>query len=415
MNKKLKLQLVILAGIMLIACLPAFGQIDGDLDFYKNQKKAFAAKSADECQKSLSFCNKVLKVIPDHLVFNYLAARLNAQLGREENAFKYLEKATKLGYTTNTSFFNIHHLNDPAFMKLRKKERFKQIIKILEKSEKPIHKSMIAFTISDKDLLPEGITYDPVEKMFYLGSWKKHKIVKVDPSDKCTDFTSEGQDGLFGILGIHVDPLRRLLWVVLGSEKRREVFKYNLSSGKFIKKYFFSTVPDGIKPFFNDLVIHPNGDVYVSAGNVICLISHSTEKMEVFLNSNSFNRLNGITLSDDGQTIYVSDFFIGIYKVDIKTKIFTLLTHEPDFNSVGVDGLYFLNNKLYCVQESINRFSLDKKGTHLISCEFFERNTPYLQMQTTGVIVDDYFYFLADTQGKGKIPGGIIVMKTPIK
>ncbi len=416
MKKKLKLQLVILAGIMMISCLPAIGQIDGN--YYKNQKKAFAAKSVAECQASLKFCNEVLKVIPDHMIANYLSSRLNAILGNSDLALKQLKKATRLGYMTKVLFLEFHQLNDPAYNTLRDKKEFKEIIKILNKSEKPVHKSQIAFSISEKDLNPEGITYDPVEKMFYLGSMNKHKIVKVDPSGKSTDFTSEGQDGLNMVLGIHVDPIHRLLWVVSYSKKRSEVLKYNLSSGKLIKKYFLSAVPNEIKPSFNDLVIHTNGDVYVSGSNSIYWISHSSDKMEVFLNSNSFSTFNGITLSDDAQTIYVSDYFVGIYKIDIKTKSFYLLTHEPGFNSIGVDGLYFLNNQLYCVQDvvnSIDRFSLNKKGTHLKSCEFFERNTQYLHMPTTGVIIDDYFYFIADTQGKGKNPGGIIIMKTPIK
>lgn len=416
MKKKLGLQLVILAGIMLISYLPVIGQIDRD--YYKNQKKAFAAKSADECQTSLKFCNEVLKVIPDHMIANYLSARLNAILGNSDLALKQLEKATRLGYMTKVLFLEYHQLNDPAFNILRDKKEFQTIIKILNKSEKSIHKSQIAFSIKDKDLNPEGITYDPVEKMFYLGSMNKHKIIKVDSLGKSVDFTTEGQDGLFIIMGIHVDPVRRLLWVVSSFDEKRKVFKYNLSSGKLIKKYFFSSVPDGIKPFFNDLVIHPNGDVYVSGGNSIYLISHASDKLEVFLHSKLFHGFNGITISDNGQTIYVSEYFIGIYKIDIKTKSFLLMTHEPGLNAIGVDGLYFLNNQLYCVQDVVNsiaRFSLNKKGTHLKSCEFFERNTQYLHMPTTGVIVDEYFYFIADTQGKGKDPGGIIIMKTQIK
>ena len=172
-------KLYFLGIILLTSFYPAIGQIDGN--YRENHKKAFAASTITECQSSLKFCNEVLKVVPNHPSINYLAARLNAILGNEEIALKQLKRATELGYTTKLPYFNIHQLNDTAFNKLRNEIEFEDIIKALEKAEKPIHNSKIAFNIADKKLGIEGITYDPVEKMFYLGSMYKHKIVKVDP------------------------------------------------------------------------------------------------------------------------------------------------------------------------------------------------------------------------------------------
>ncbi|MFC1726617.1 hypothetical protein ACFL4T_13420 [candidate division KSB1 bacterium] len=415
MKKRILLQCVFLIiGIILIFSMPAFGQIDEN--YRENRKKAYEANSAAECKASLKFCNEALKAVPNHPVHYYLSARLNEQLGNNDLAFKQLKKATKLGYSTKMLFHEIHQLNDTAFIALRDKEAFKEIIEIMKESEKPVHKSQIAFTISDKELNPEGIAYDPVEKMFYLGSLNNHKIIKVDPIGKCTDFINEGQEGLNRIMGIHVDPIRRILWAASFAEERNEVLKYNLSSGKLIRKYFFP--PDGINHNFNDLVIHPNGDIYISGGCSIYTIPQFSDKLELFLKSNSFAGLNGITLSDDGRVIYVSDYFIGIYKIDIQTKSFSLMSHEPGFNPFGVDGLYFSNNHLYAVQDVLNTidsFSLNEDATHIESCEIFERNSPYLYKPTTGVIVDDYFYFIADTQGKAYRQEGVIVMKTSIK
>ncbi|NPD47286.1 SMP-30/gluconolactonase/LRE family protein [Lentimicrobium sp. S6] len=403
-------------GVMLLAFFnPVIGQIE---NFRENQKKAFSANSTEECQSSLKFCNEVLKVVPNHPLANYLSARLNALLGNEDVALKHLKEATKLGYTTKLPFNNIHQLNDSAFITLREKEGFNHIIGALENSEKPIHKSQIAFTISDKELVPEGITYDPIEKMFYLGSETKHKIVKVDQKGNSVDFTTDGQDGLSMVLGIHIDPVRRILWACSYKETGTGVFKYDLPSGTLIKKYILP--PNGIRREFNDLVIHPNGDVYITApGNkAIYMISQGSDSLELFLRSELFISPNGITLSKDGSTIYFSDVKIGIYSLDIKTKSFKLLTIEPSFSTIGIDGLYFVNNKLYAVQIVLNQicmFSLNKDASHIESCEILERNGPYLDKPTTGVIVDNYFYFIADTQGKGDKLGEVIIMKASIK
>jgi len=406
---------LLLGIIILFFSLPAIGQ--NDKSYNEKIKIAFAASSSTECESSLKFCNEVLNVVPNHPVVNYLSARLNAQLENENIALKQLMKATELGYTTKLPFHKTHQLNDSAFISLRKKEGFKDIIKALNKAEKSINKSQIAFIISDKELVPEGITYDPLDKMFYLGSETKDKIVKVDQNGNSTDFTTEGQDGLSIVLGIHVDPVRRNLWACSYKKTSVGIFKYSLSSGKLIKKYIFPS--NGKRLEFNDLVIHPNGDIYITApgDKAIYLISEDSDTLELFLRSELFISPNGITLSEEGSIIYFSDVKTGIYSLDIKTKSFKLLTTEPSFSTIGIDGLYFANNKLYSVQISLNQisiFSLNKDATHLEECYILERNGPYLDKPTTGVIVDDYFYFIADTQGQGKKLEGVIIMKVSL-
>jgi hypothetical protein len=106
-------------------------------------------------------------------------------------------------------------------------------------------RSRIAFTIPEKDLIPEGIAYDPVTKSFFVSSTHKRKIVRVDAGGRCTDFTSEAQEGLAGVVGMRVDARRRLLWavssdagedmpmknMVAAERDRSAVFKYDLRTG----------------------------------------------------------------------------------------------------------------------------------------------------------------------------------------
>ena len=405
--------IILILGKMLISPLPAFGQIDEN--YSENVKKAFAAGSTAECRSSIKFCNEVLIIVPNHPVINYLAARLNEKLGNSDNALRYLKKAAKLGYTSNIRWLKIHPMNDPAFSALRKKEAFREIIEIMNISDKPVHKSQIAFTINKKKLGQsghyEGITYDPVEKMFFLGS--DYIIVKVDHSGNSFSFTKEaGQDGLCKINGIHVDPVRRTLWACSNDNNYANgtIFKYDLSSGKLVKKY--KSPSDGSRHFFNDLVIHTNGDVYITDTGIIWMIPYASDKLELFLKTGSVG-FNGITSSDDGRVIYAAAM-VGICKIDIKTKSYDLLTHEKNFHTYGIDGLYFADNYLYAVHNEllcqISRFTLNKDATHIETCEYFEKNTPDLRDPSCGVIADDYFYFISGENQKE-----VIVMKAPIK
>jgi sugar lactone lactonase YvrE len=377
-KKNIKLFCVILiAGTIFIFGLPVSGQIDEN--FWENQWKAFAAGTSEECQSSLKYCIDVLKVNPNHPVINYLAASLNEQLGNRDIALKYLKKAAKLGYTSSISSQRyIHQMNDPAFSYLRGKKEFQEIIEIMNISDKPIHTSQIAFIITDKRLGSyEGITYDPVEKIFYFGS--DREIFKVDFSGKSTVFTWEAkEDGLNWVNGIHIDPVRRTLWACSYKENKAEIFKYDLSSGKLIKKY--SEPSDGNRHFFNDLVIHPIGDIYIS-GTYIYRIPNNSDTVELF--SKKPINSNGITLSEDGRFIYSAGSAYGICKIDIKTKAFTQLIHDDDFNTHGIDGLYCAGNNLYTVHNTllskVCKFRLNKDATHIESCEYFEKNTPDLK------------------------------------
>jgi hypothetical protein len=407
---------ILFSGTMLICCLPLLGRIDEN--YWDNKRSAFVASTTVECRSSLQFCEEVLTVNPTHPVMNYLAARLNEQLGNSDIAFKQLKKAAQLGYTSKVRWPKVHPMNDPAFSALREREQFEEVVDIMNVSDKPVHNSRIAFTVKDKTIRTEGITYDPVEDLFYLGS--DYRIVRVDHSGHSISFTREAEQDRLGVVnGIHVDPIRRTLWACSNDDNNAngEIFKYDLSSGKLIKKY--PSPSDGTRHFFNDLVIHPNGDVYITDTGAIYKIPYESDKLELFLKSKSFLGSNGITLSDDGKVIYATEDIWGICKIDIETKSRALLTHEEEFHTYGIDGLYFADNYLYAIQgellTQVSRFLLNEDATHLESCEIFEKNSDDLRAPTTGVIVDDYFYYIADTQGKGSKLEGVVVMKAALK
>src|SRR5262245_28904920 len=79
-------------------------------------------------------------------------------------------------------------------------------------ADQPGNTPSIAFVLQDRELIPEGIAYDPSSRTFFVGSTYERKIVAVDADGRARDFTSEKQDGLWGLVGMKVDAPRRLLW-----------------------------------------------------------------------------------------------------------------------------------------------------------------------------------------------------------
>ena len=100
------------------------------------------------------------------------------------------------------------------------------------------------------------------------------------------------------------------------------------------------------------------------------------------------------------KTIYMSDWPVGIYSIDIETKNHFILTSKKSITTYGVDGLYLYKNSLIAVQngmERISRFFLNKKGDQIIHLEVLESNNPILDVPTTGALNKNEFYFFANT------------------
>ena len=72
--------------------------------------------------------------------------------------------------------------------------------------------SQVAFQLDERDLVPEGIAYDPVGGDLYLGSIRKSKILRLSSGGEVETFVPSGMGGLSGVLGLRVDPQRRILW-----------------------------------------------------------------------------------------------------------------------------------------------------------------------------------------------------------
>lgn len=266
----------------------------------------------------------------------------------------------------------------------------------------------MALTIAEKDLIPEGIAYDPVEKASFVGSIYKRKIVKIDRSGQHTDFTSTGQDGLFEVLGLKVDSKRRVLWACSAaadhtSEKDSSgLFKYDLRTGKLLKKYVQDD--ESGQHLFNDLVLNAAGTVFLTdskAGTIYRLAAQSNI-MASMVPPGSFAYPNGIALSPDERLLFVADDK-GITTINLRNRERPLLQHPEGMRTEGIDGLYFYQNCLLGVQngiepERIVRIHLSPQFERVELVEILDVANPLFHIPTTGATVGNQFYFIGNSQ-----------------
>jgi DNA-binding beta-propeller fold protein YncE len=286
-------------------------------------------------------------------------------------------------------------------------------------------KAEVAFRIPERDLIPEGIAYDPVDKNFFLGSIQKSKVIRIALSGKITDFVT---DGLLNVLGMKVHG--RKLWVCNNTPEHdtttfiSNLHIFDLPTGKLFKKY---TLNDGTKHLFNDVVISSAGTGYVtdSNGGAIYVVKQDSDTLEALVSRGGIRYPNGIALTPDEKKLVVSTGSgLGIVLIDIATRAITPLQSER-FLLIGFDGLYRSKNSLIGIQnvtypEAILEIRCNDTFTAVTEIRPKAISLPEFDTPTTGVLVGDYLYFIANSQlmqvtgGGGKIKDPAALKETVI-
>jgi hypothetical protein len=104
----------------------------------------------------------------------------------------------------------------------------------------------------------------------------------------------------------------------------------------------------------------------------------------------------------DGKHILIPDYARGIGVLDLNTKQVDWIPMEGKHALSGIDGLYALGNALIATQngtspERVVRFALNAPKTRVLSESIIERATATLGDPTHGVVVGDYFYYIANS------------------
>jgi hypothetical protein len=158
---------VIIAFAGALVCSPAiYGQ--GSTTTQSQPKKEIPPATAHE----ISILEAFLANHPDDPAALFNLAIDEATIGDNARALDLLEKMSQA-----------HSGLDPAggaarsFKGIAHDPRFAAIVEQVTKENPPVVHTTVEYTILERDLAPEGIAYDPVDKSFYVSSISKHKIV----------------------------------------------------------------------------------------------------------------------------------------------------------------------------------------------------------------------------------------------
>lgn len=358
------------------------------------------AEKDGDLEAALEHGEKALAGAPQHPLFIRTQARILALVGQDQPALDLLQRLVEVGATTE--------LNPEDWESLAGSERFQAIAAGLEENRRHRPQGEIVYRLEDPKLYPEGITWDPVENAFYLGSTAKSKIVRISAGGEVEDFIGENEHGLLNPLGMAVDPERRGLWVAStaypphggASEEdlgRSAVFHFGLDGSL---RHHLPLDERPRRHFLNDLDVAADGEVFVTDSETASLYRVSPEKLELelFVTLPDANFPNGIALSDDDRHLYVAHLE-GMSRVDRQTRQ-VIRVEEPPGVAIGHgDGIAFHRNSLLVVQNQasfgfrVARFTLDPSGERAGRVEVLHAGLVDGRLPYTGVVAGDRFYF----------------------
>ena len=353
---------------------------------------------------------QMLPTLDDHGAGLFSLARLYAQIGDRQKAFALLKESLATGEGFEPS-------GSEMLAPLRSSPEFARLAEQAEKRYPIVQKAKVAFTVPEKDLIPEGLAYDPVRQFFYMGSMYHRKIVRITENGEVSDVIKPDLYHLQPIGGVHVDPADHSLWAASDPNTTHGSELYHFDAqGQLLERYS----PPGVGPHdLNDLVLYRSSAIFVTDTDAN-LTYRFDRKTHVFtplklLRPQIFP--NGITLSDDLTRLYIADW-LGVIMVDLRDNA-AREVHPGKHNTLcGIDGLYWYKNSLIGVQSAgtfrVVRWFLATDGRRVLAAKTLEKGTPLVSFPTTGAIRGTQFYFIANT-GIANYDDGRIVDPTKLE
>ncbi len=389
------------AVIALLAAVALGAAVPGPRDEIRRERElARAAHDKKDYEAFRTHSARVALLAPRSLGALYNLACAWALLARADEAAALLDRLAAMGVAPEAE-------RDDDFERVKETAAIRTAFSRLAENRKPIEGSEVAFTLPDRELITEGIAYDPKTEAFFVSSVRKRKVVRRDAQGGVRDFVASGQDGLFAAVALAVDPARRALWVssaamkpMAGFQKEQDglsfVLEYDLDSGNLRRK-LVPPVPGGR---LADLAVGPKGELVVADPVTGRLYLLEKDALRVLVDEGPLASAQGLAFAPDGR-LYVADYSQGPARVEVKTGAVRLLDVPPDAAVTGIDGLVWDRGSLVGIQNGTDphrviRLSLD--GDRVTAVTVLERAHARWDEPTLGVVRGDALYYVANSQ-----------------
>jgi hypothetical protein len=360
------------------------------------EMKGAPAEPADaqEIRIQIAAVEKLQHALPDRGAALYFLAAAKQHLRETREALALLKECLALQEGFDPS-------GDPAFLGFKEMKEFTAQIENVHRDFPIVAQAREAVRTTEKDLVPEGLSYDAQRNVFYLSSLNRRKIVEIGRDGRTSDFVPADRYGLLPVLGIRISLSDGTVWADSFTDSGRTELLHFDSTGKLLGRF----KPEGsAKHGFNDLVIRKNGEVITtdSLANMVLRFDPAARSFSPLPVHRPLFYPNGITLSEDDHTLYVADS-LGVVRVDLANGESRDVDPGPKSTLAGIDGLYWHNGSLIGIQNGIGSprvaaFRLSSDGLHVTRTTVLENRSKFCVLPTTGAIRGSDFFFIANSQ-----------------
>ncbi len=353
---------------------------------------------------------KMQAMRPDSLDIKLALIKAFSQQNKKTAAYDLLLKMQKqgIGYDIRA---------DKDLDNIGGTEVYDYLADLFNSALQPFGSAETAFTIPYKGLISKGIAYDPKNEAFFVGTVRTGEIFRFGKDKNIKPFIQANEkNGMWAVLGLAIDSERRHLWVAsavvpqfLGFVPKANgisgIFKYDLDNGQLLKRYM--APHDKLPHLFADLTLTKQGDVYItdSIAPLVFKIPATTDTMEQFFHGQNFINFRGVSFSEKHEYLYVADYALGIIVVDTKGKQARIAEKSPHLNLTGIDSMTYddASESLIVVQsgfspQRIMRLDLADNGGVIKNAQPIVGNHSEFADPALGTLVDDMFYFVANSQ-----------------
>jgi hypothetical protein len=263
------------------------------------------------------------------------------------------------------------------------------------------------FRLQSTARVPEDIDYDAETQHFYISTVLGKQILQLDMAGHAKLFASAPDQ--WPMMALKVDSHRRVLWATevalegFAAAARKDwgrsaILQYELHSGKLLHR-----IEGPPKAALGDMVLAANGDPIVSDGEHggVYQVSRGDQQLRR-IDAGDFVSPQTAAALPDGAHLLVPDYVRGLGLLDLATKHVDWIPMAGKHALSGIDGLYAVGNLLIATQngtspERVVQFTLDGSNTGIVAENILERATSTLGDPTHGVVVGDYFYYIANS------------------
>ncbi len=358
----------------------------------------------EEIRREMVAAERLLGKTPDRAAVLYLLAALHAQLGEIHEAMTNLKECVSLKEGFDPA-------GGPQFAGLKGAREYDQLLDQARKDFPAANQARLAYVTTEKDLVPEGLAYNPARNVFYLSSQNLRKIVEIPGNsvkaaakgavpEKSSDFVPGDRYKLLPILGIRMDPNDGSVWSNSCLDEGKSELLHFDPQGTLLGRY---RTPEPGPHCFNDLVVLPSGEVFLTdtLANKLLQFEPRTQTFSERKVSRELLEPNGITLAGDNQLMYFSDQ-LGVLRVDLESGDSVEVDAGTHSTLAGIDGLYWHKGSLIAIQNGIGTprvaaFQLAKDGVHVSKTTILEYRSNLCVLPTTGALREDEFYYIVNS------------------